>query len=248
MPSRVRFRLPVLFLAVCAMWAQPVIATAQAVPELPRATVDTSPPAPPARTIALDAGADLQAALDAAVPGDMISLAAGATFTGNFILPAKSETGWIVIRSSAPDASLPPLGTRITPAHGAALPKVVSPNASPAIATAPGAHHYWLSAIEVTVAAAVAGNNRPDPSRHRRPDCAGAGAARHRAGSLVRPRNRNGQPAGVPSRSTAPRRPSSTRISRMRTIRRAMRKRSPAGTDPGPTRSRTTTSRARVRT
>src|SRR6185369_2792769 len=107
------------------------IATAQTVPELPRATVDTSPPAPPARTIAVDAGGDLQAALDAAVPGDMISLAAGATFTGNFTLPPKSGTGWIVIRSSAPDASLPPLGTRITPAYGAALPKVVSPNSSP---------------------------------------------------------------------------------------------------------------------
>jgi hypothetical protein len=81
MPSRVRFRLLVLLLAVCAMWAQPIIGAAQAVPELPRAIVDTSPPAPSARTIAVDAGGDLEAALDAAVPGDMISLAAGATFT-----------------------------------------------------------------------------------------------------------------------------------------------------------------------
>src|SRR5688500_14597244 len=144
---------------VCAMWAAPLVASAEVLPERPRATVATSPPPPPARILAVAAGGDVQAALDAALPGDMITLAAGATFTGNFTLPAKSGPGWIVVRSSAPDASLPPRGTRITPGYAAALPKVVSPNASPAIATEPGAHHYWRSGIEVTVAAGVASNS-----------------------------------------------------------------------------------------
>src|SRR5689334_16633077 len=40
---------------------------------------------PAGRTIAVRSGGDLQAALDAAQPGDVITLEAGATFRGNFI-------------------------------------------------------------------------------------------------------------------------------------------------------------------
>ena len=42
-----------------------------------------------AATIAVPAGGDLQAALNAAQPGDVITLAPGATYTGNFVLPNK---------------------------------------------------------------------------------------------------------------------------------------------------------------
>src|SRR5262245_14923229 len=119
----------------------PASAQAIAIPEMPRAYVDTSPPGAPARVLTVDAGGDFQEALNTAQPGDMISLAAGATFTGNFTLPAKTGTGWITVRSSAPDEHLPPPGVRITPAYVARLPKVVSPNANPALATAAGAHH-----------------------------------------------------------------------------------------------------------
>src|SRR5919109_1173848 len=87
---------------------------AAADPELPRVFVDTTLVAPTGNTIAVAAGGDLQAALDAAQPGDVITLQAGATFTGPFTLPKKSGSGWIVIRTSAPDAQLPPPGTRIT--------------------------------------------------------------------------------------------------------------------------------------
>src|SRR5437773_1226442 len=89
---------------------------------------------------------------------DLVTLEAGATFAGNYTLPNKSGAGWIIIRTSAPDASLPPPGTRITPAYAAALPKVISPNASPAIATQAGAHHYRLIGLEVTVGAGVTSN------------------------------------------------------------------------------------------
>jgi hypothetical protein len=44
------------------------------------------------KTVTLAAGANLQAALDSAVPGDTIELPAGATFTGNFVLPQKNGT------------------------------------------------------------------------------------------------------------------------------------------------------------
>lgn len=130
--------------------------------ELPRIYMDTRYVPPTgggvgsSRTVR--AGEDLQATLDAARPGDVILLEAGASFVGNFTLPAKSGAGWIVIRSTAADANLPPAETRLTPAFDAALPKIVTPNVEPALRTAPGAHHYRLVGVEVTVAPDVALN------------------------------------------------------------------------------------------
>jgi hypothetical protein len=55
---------------------------------------------------------------------------------------------------------LPPEATRITPAYAKALPKLVSTsNEATALSTAPGAHHYRLLGIEITVAPAVAQTN-----------------------------------------------------------------------------------------
>src|SRR5690348_6391314 len=90
----------------------PVVARA-ASPELPRATVDTTFAPPSGNVISVAAGDDLQKALDAAQPGDTIELAAGATFTGNFTLAAKSGTGWIYVQSSA--LAKLPAGTRVQP-------------------------------------------------------------------------------------------------------------------------------------
>jgi hypothetical protein len=109
-------------------------------------------------TIPVPAGGDLQAAIDNAQPGDTIKLEAGATFTGQFTLPAKSGTGWIVIRTAAPDSSLPAKGRRITPAYASVLPKIVSPDSTPAFQTDPGAHHYRLVGLEITVDSSVALN------------------------------------------------------------------------------------------
>ena len=62
-------------------------------PELPRRLVDTTLVAPSGRTIAVAAGGNFQGALNAAQPGDVITLQAGATFTGPFALPAKPGAG-----------------------------------------------------------------------------------------------------------------------------------------------------------
>jgi hypothetical protein len=99
-------------------------------------------------TIAVGAGDNLQAALDAAKPGDVLMLAAGATFTGNFTLPVKSGTGVITVRSSAPDSALPGAGVRMTPAYAALLPKIRSTNSAAALKTASGAHHWRLQFLE----------------------------------------------------------------------------------------------------
>jgi hypothetical protein len=127
-------------------------------PELPRAFVDTRYVAPTGNTITVRAGGNVQSALDAARPGDVILLEAGATFVGNFTLPAKAGAGWITLRSSTADANLPPEGTRITPAFSAVLPKLVSPTAEPALRTAPRAHHYRVVGVELTVAPNVTWN------------------------------------------------------------------------------------------
>ena len=75
-------------------------------------------------TFTVNAGGSLQAAIDAAQPGDTIVLQAGATFTGPFTLRAKNGTAYITIRSSTADSQLPPAGTRITPAHAPLLAKI----------------------------------------------------------------------------------------------------------------------------
>jgi len=114
-------------------------------PEAPRVYMDTTYKPPKGRSIEVKAGGDFQAALNQAKPGDLITLEAGATFSGNFTLPNKSgssQSEWIVIRSSTPDSNLPPPGARVTPAHSNVLPKIVSPNSEPAIKASSGAHHY----------------------------------------------------------------------------------------------------------
>src|SRR5687768_2764070 len=65
-----------------------------------------------AAVIAVNAGDDLQAALNSAAPGDTITLQAGATFAGDFVLPVKEGSTYITIRSSAPNGSLPVAGQR----------------------------------------------------------------------------------------------------------------------------------------
>jgi hypothetical protein len=109
-----------------------------------------------AATLIVPAGGNLQAALDAAQPGDTILLEAGATFTGPFILPPKSSSSsnsdWITIRTSTPDASFPATGTRITPADASLMPKIVSPGSNfPALRTDMGAHHFKLIGLEITL-------------------------------------------------------------------------------------------------
>jgi len=121
-------------------------------PEPPRVFLDTTYVAPAGKTINVAEGEDVQAAINKAQPGDMIKLQAGATFTGNFRLPNKNGSDWIVIRTSAADADMPPAGTRVTPANSAIMPKLISPNSRPVVYTDEGAHHYRFIGVEFGVA------------------------------------------------------------------------------------------------
>src|SRR5437899_4360646 len=118
-------------------------------PELPRARVDTALVAPSGATVMVLAGASLQAALDAAQPGDAIVLPPGATFTGPFTLPVKPGSGWITVRPALSDDRLPPPGTRIDPAsYASVMPKLES-GSDAVVMAAPGAHHYRFIGIEL---------------------------------------------------------------------------------------------------
>jgi hypothetical protein len=100
--------------------------------------------------VPVNAGDNLQLALDRAQPGQTLQLQAGATFTGNFVLPRKTGTAYITVRTSAPDSSLPGLQGRIDPAHEPLLPTVRSANGMPALRTAPGAHHWRIVGVKFT--------------------------------------------------------------------------------------------------
>ena len=102
-----------------------------------------------AATLTVNAGGDLQAAINAARPGDTILVAAGAVFTGEYTLPAKGGTAYITIRSSAPDSSLPAAGVRITPSYTGSLAKIRGTQHGPAFRTV-GAASYWrLQFLEI---------------------------------------------------------------------------------------------------
>jgi hypothetical protein len=117
--------------------------------EPPRASVTVGEVPEPERTVHVPAGASLQAALDRARRGDVITLAPGAEYRGPFRLPRIDGDGWIVITSSDAGDHLPPPGERLRPGHRPRLPKLVSAT-SPVIQTAPGAHHFRLVGLEIT--------------------------------------------------------------------------------------------------
>ncbi|CAN5672350.1 hypothetical protein BH09MYX1_BH09MYX1_27640 [soil metagenome] len=128
---------------------------------LPTATVDTTLPTMTGKVVSVMAGGDLQAAIDAAALGDTIELEAGATFTGAFTLPAKTGSGWIIIRTSAPDGQLAMPGTRVSPALASKMAKLAS-KGLPVFSPAKGAHHYRLIGLEITATAGTYVNSLVD--------------------------------------------------------------------------------------
>jgi hypothetical protein len=110
-------------------------------------------------TVLVRAGGDLQAALDQARGGDIILVEAGATFVGNFVLPARpSSSDPVIVRTAASDVRLPGAATRVGPAVADLLPKLRSPNTDPALRTAPGARGWRLVLLEFPGNAGGAGD------------------------------------------------------------------------------------------
>ena len=118
---------------------------------LPTATVDVTMPVLAGKHTPVKSGDDLQAAIDAAQPGDTLELEAGATFTGPFTLRAKTGSDWIVIRTATPDEQFAAPGTRVSPALAPKMAKIVA--SSTPITVEKGAGHYRLIGLEVTATA-----------------------------------------------------------------------------------------------
>jgi hypothetical protein len=102
----------------------------------------TEPSTPP--TIDVPPGGNLQLALSDIPAGGIVRLASGATYVGNFILPAKTGTGVVTITTNT---TLPPAGTRIDPSYRVQLATLRSPNVMPALATAARAANYRIVGV-----------------------------------------------------------------------------------------------------
>jgi len=149
--------------------------------QLPLVTVASSMADSPApgSVINVNAGGNLQTALNSAQCGDTIQLQAGATFTGPFNVPAKGcdAKHWVIIRTSSPDSALPQEGQRLTPCYGGvgslegrpayncSNPKNVLAKVQMAKAAngpfffAPGANFYRILGLEITRAAGFSGSS-----------------------------------------------------------------------------------------
>src|SRR5688572_18701152 len=118
-------------------------------PERPRATVDVPAETRSTRVVHVKAGESLQAAIDAAAPGDRITLDAGAVYAGPFRLPRKEGDQWIVIASAS--EQLPARGQRVGPAQAKVMPKLTA-TGDYVVEAMPGAHHYRLVGLEIAPA------------------------------------------------------------------------------------------------
>lgn len=147
--------------------------------QLPRQYVISSLKNTPSKgkTLIVRAGEDPERILNKATCGDVVELQAGSSFSGNIMVPTKNcdDSHWIIVRTSAPDSSLPPEGTRLTPCFAAitSLPgrpslgcvktanvlakiELKSAGGPGPVIFAAGANHYRLIGLEITRASSSA--------------------------------------------------------------------------------------------
>jgi hypothetical protein len=112
--------------------------------ELPRVFLTTTVASSPSNGAVIHVGIpdNLQLALETANCGDKILLAAGVSFSGNYVIRrACSASAWITVQTEG-CATMPAEGVRVSPAAAACYAKLVSPGVLPALATS-GAATFW---------------------------------------------------------------------------------------------------------
>jgi len=122
--------------------------------ELPQVLMDTTYSAPVGGdTIVVGDGGNFATALTNVTCGDIITLNAGSTYTGNFTLADKGcdDNNWIYIQTSA-YSSLPDPGVRVAPADASVMAKLTAASDT-IITSASGADHYRFIGIEITPSA-----------------------------------------------------------------------------------------------
>ena len=101
-----------------------------------------------AKKMTVRRGDNLQKALNAADPGDELVLEAGATFTGNFVLPVKVGSSFITVRSSSCDQL--PTGMRVSLTQAPLMARLATPNSSPVLFAPVKSHHFRFQCLEFT--------------------------------------------------------------------------------------------------
>lgn len=117
--------------------------------ELPQANLNTTYSTPLGSTIHVASGGDVQAAINSAVAGDLITLEAGASFLGTFSLPDKAGSDPIYIQSDGL-GSLPAAGTRVAPSDATNMARLYTTGRqNPVIINATDAHDFRFVGIEI---------------------------------------------------------------------------------------------------
>jgi hypothetical protein len=141
-----------IFVILGALLVVSVAAVAQKpIAELPRVYIDSTWNLPTGGTTwAAHTSAQLTSALGSAQPGDVIVLDAGATYTGNFQVPAKSNPNhkWIYVVSSKLQSLAP--GIRVSPANAENMPLLVSNNAAPVLDVLAAANYWRFAGLNMT--------------------------------------------------------------------------------------------------
>lgn len=143
-----------MYLKLLTMWFLLLFVVGCKAAPLPPQSTGTGPPRA-ARTVRVNNASELQPALDAAAPGDTIELVAGATYTGNFRIPAKADNRkeFITIQSTAVDKL--PAGGRVSPQSSAHMARLVTTNADPLLLVSQRAHNWRIIGLELTTAPGV---------------------------------------------------------------------------------------------
>ncbi|HVP49782.1 MAG TPA: hypothetical protein VMT56_01030 [Candidatus Bathyarchaeia archaeon] len=127
-----------------------IAAAQKPIVQLPKTYINTTYAQPSGTTWLVHSSPQLNSAINASVPGDMIVLDAGVTYSGNFHIPSKSNPNnkWIYVVSSALNKL--PVAHRVSPSDAANMPRIVTPNVTAAIIFDGGANHWRFAGIEVT--------------------------------------------------------------------------------------------------
>ena len=131
---------------------QIVSSVSEPVPAPPNVYIDTTYNLPTGgNTWTPHTATDFQNALNSAVPGDVILLDAGSTYSGNFEIPQKANPNqkWIYIQSSA-YSSLPAPGTRVGPGDAPNMARIAVNNISDAFDLDEGANYWRFVGLEIT--------------------------------------------------------------------------------------------------
>jgi hypothetical protein len=109
-----------------------------------------------AASVSVPAGGNLQSALNQAVGGDVITLQAGATFTGHYALAANS--GAIITIQSSGIRNLP-AGQRVSPSQAGSMARLKTPDANTVLTIPAGANNYVLQGLEFVAANGLYGQD-----------------------------------------------------------------------------------------